>query len=339
MHDQESIGEKALKAGFSAILVKPLKQSRLFDCIALVLNKERHPSTKSRLSTVMPMPMLGRSWNSAGLILVAEDNAVNQKVALLLLRELGFSAHVVGNGREAIEAANRTQYSIILMDCQMPEMDGMEATSEIRRIETLTGRHVPIIAMTAHAMQGDREKCIGAGMDDYISKPVTASKLSEVLARWLPRDADHPRASKTQAHVDQEGFAAPFYGHANGEKDSEDELKPPPPINWDGLKNSCGQEGALEILRIFVESSRDIVHRLENALQANDLRVMKLAAHELKGASASVGSQQMASVCKQLEEAVKEQDQENINKGMLQLKTNFEKVVLFSQSVLVGTKS
>ncbi len=121
-------------------------------------------------------------------ILLAEDNPTNQKMALLQLEKLGFKAEAVANGRKAVDAVvhDANSYALILMDVQMPEMDGLAATRAIRKAELTTGRHIPIIAMTANVMQGDREACIAAGMDDYISKPVNRDKLRQVLERWLP---------------------------------------------------------------------------------------------------------------------------------------------------------
>ena len=123
-------------------------------------------------------------------ILLAEDNPINQKVALLQLGKLGFKAQTVGNGREALEAASNGggAYDLVLMDCQMPEMDGFDAARAIRKAELTSGCHIPIIAMTANAMEGDRERCIAAGMDDYVSKPVSLEGLNKVLQLWLPKE-------------------------------------------------------------------------------------------------------------------------------------------------------
>jgi two-component system, sensor histidine kinase and response regulator len=186
-------GRRALKEGYSAYLPLPVRQLRLFDCIVSVLEKPAELDTPSPKET--QTKEIACDPDVSNLVLVVEDNRVNQKVALLQLRELGFLAHTASNGVEALEAVSRCDYAVILMDCQMPEMDGFQATSEIRKLEALTGKHSPIIAMTAHAMSGDRLRCLAAGMDDYLTKPVSQAELAAVLRRWLVKPAETPAGS------------------------------------------------------------------------------------------------------------------------------------------------
>jgi CheY-like chemotaxis protein len=134
-------------------------------------------SSGSSLSSALPLPS----------VLLVEDNQVNQKVALAQLKRLGYRADAVVNGREAVDAVERHDYAIVLMDCQMPEMDGFEATRLIRAQEAQIGRHVPIVAMTANAMNGDREACLKAGMNDYLAKPIRAEELDAILKKWIER--------------------------------------------------------------------------------------------------------------------------------------------------------
>ncbi len=181
---QRGDGTKARQAGIAAYLTKPVRQSHLFDCLTTVINV--NPEGPGVTASVAPSSVVTRHSleearsMSHRLILLAEDNIVNQKVAARQLLKLGYRADVVANGREAIEALSRIPYDLVFMDCQMPEMDGYEAAAEIRRLEG-EGKHTPIVAMTAHALDGDRAKCIAAGMDDYITKPVKMERLSEVL--------------------------------------------------------------------------------------------------------------------------------------------------------------
>jgi CheY-like chemotaxis protein len=194
MHTQEELRA----CGVEAYLVKPVKQSRLFDCVVDVLGKAAIEGAFSDDTVALPAPNATAPVPAAPApllpkhgtkILLAEDNPVNQKVALAQFRGLGFGADAVGNGREVLEALRREHYDIIFMDCQMPEMDGYEATREIRLAEreaTATWKvPIRIVAMTANAMAGDREKCIASGMDDYLSKPVRKPELHSTLLRWL----------------------------------------------------------------------------------------------------------------------------------------------------------
>jgi len=173
--------------GVDVELVKPVRPSQLFDVLqSLMASRTGHTKRRIHREGTGP-PATRHRWAR---ILVAEDNAANLKVAVRMVERLGYRADVAGNGSEALHALDRVPYDAVLMDCQMPEMDGYEATREIRKAER-NGRHVPIIAMTASAMAGDRERCLAAGMDDYISKPVKLHIVAAVLERWLGSDGDH----------------------------------------------------------------------------------------------------------------------------------------------------
>lgn len=177
----------AQEAGIAAYLTKPIRQAQLLDCLSLVL-KADGPHADA-LPDQSPAIITRHSLAEAradiqGRVLVADDNPVNQKVAVKMLEKLGCRVDVAANGREAVEAVARLPYAVVFMDCQMPEMDGFEATRAIR-LQERPGSHLPIVAMTANAMTGDRERCLAAGMDDYISKPVQSQELAAVLRRWL----------------------------------------------------------------------------------------------------------------------------------------------------------
>jgi CheY-like chemotaxis protein len=167
---------------FAACLPKPFRQSQLYDCIVTVMGKTTAPSLAPPLPSNDPSEEQGK-WHAR--ILVVEDNAVNQLVAAGMLKRLGCQVDVAANGLEAVEASGRIAYDCIFMDCQMPEMDGYEATAAIRQREAHTGSHTPIVAMTANAMQGDREHCLAAGMDAYISKPIRLQELTTTLQQRL----------------------------------------------------------------------------------------------------------------------------------------------------------
>jgi CheY-like chemotaxis protein len=181
--------EQARAAGFDGYLVKPVRQSQLFDCLATVMagaGASAPPPAKAATAGEGPAPA-----GNGPRVLLAEDNPVNQNLAVRLLEKLGCRVDVADNGREAVAAAARADYALIFMDCQMPEMDGFEATVAIRKAERAS-RRVPIIALTASAMQGDREECLGAGMDNYLSKPLRFGEMERALRRWLGNGADAP---------------------------------------------------------------------------------------------------------------------------------------------------
>jgi CheY-like chemotaxis protein len=212
---QRGDAKAAQAAGFAAYLSKPVHEPQLYDCLTTVLKLSAQTTAcegqsaggTARPELVTRHSLAEKNAQATGKILVAEDNVINQKVAVRMLEKLGYRADLVANGLEVLDALTRIPYDAVLMDCLMPEMDGFAATEEIRKREEmgdgheargrsltasltpLASRHVPIIAMTANAMQEDRDRCLAAGMDDYLSKPVQPKVLAEILARWVPSSA------------------------------------------------------------------------------------------------------------------------------------------------------
>jgi CheY-like chemotaxis protein len=183
---QYNMAKNTYRAGVEALLTKPVRQAQLFNCLTTMLGPSGgSPSTSSEPEAPSGENTGEDAYERQAYVLLAEDNAANRDVTAMMLEKLGYRVDVVKDGVEAVEALSRTSsYAAVLMDVQMPEMDGYKATKEIRRDEG-GGRHTPIIAMTGNAMQGDREKALEAGMDDYVSKPIGLDELDEVLRRWV----------------------------------------------------------------------------------------------------------------------------------------------------------
>ncbi len=214
--------------------------------------------------------------SSHKLILLAEDNIVNQKVAIRQLQKLGYRADAVANGREAIEALSRIHYDLVLMDCQMPEMDGYEATAEIRRQEG-DGRHTHIVAMTAHALTGDREKCIAAGMDEYISKPVKSDELRRVLELFCKTPSTDPgdQAERTTA----------------------------PLVDVDRMHEMMG-DGPVElaeIVNLYLDQMGQNLLKLDAAVASGNHLEVEFIAHNCAGTSANCGMTAVAIPLRELE--------------------------------------
>jgi CheY-like chemotaxis protein len=170
--------EEVEAVGFTACLIGRVKHRALLFALAKAL--EPNAPTASG-----PEPILKESHRAEARVLIAEDNATNQFVIRRMLERLGYETDIVSNGREAVNATERVSYDLVFMDCQMPEMDGLAATAAIRALEIGTGRHTPIVALTANALDGDREHCVEVGMDDYLAKPLRKDQLAKMLQRWI----------------------------------------------------------------------------------------------------------------------------------------------------------
>ena len=226
----------------------------------------------------------GGLTDSAPLVLVAEDSPVNQLLAVRLLDQCGYRAEVVADGNEALRALQQTAYDAVLMDCQMPELDGYEATREIRRRES-GGPRVPIIAMTAHSMAGDREKCLAAGMDDYVSKPIRLQVLSSTLARWVPVERRPRPLGSTPSHRP----------HADAVRDEV--------LDQTVLAELRALEPAVarELIELYFADCAGQLRLLEAAVGDGDDDAVAALSHRLKGASLAVGAAFVSAIAAELE--------------------------------------
>jgi two-component system, sensor histidine kinase and response regulator len=270
--------EQARQSGIVACLAKPVRASQLYDCLMRLTAPARGGPEA--------IPEAAKPRSIRGHVLVAEDNATNQMVALGILAKLGYRADVAANGLEALHAVARTDYAAVLMDCQMPEMDGYAATAEIRARER-DATHIPIIAMTAAATKGEREKCLAAGMDDYVSKPVSLDELENALGRRVePGEtdlADAPATNRgvTPATFDPQIVAALRSLSADGEQDA-----------------------FVSLTTLFVASGAGLLETLREALGRGDTESVGHAAHTLKGSAANLGATRLSDACRQLEVAL-----------------------------------
>jgi two-component system, sensor histidine kinase and response regulator len=276
-------------ADVEACLVKPVKQSQLFDCIAKIIGAAEDASCKpEQEETTQASALQASARGSAPVrILVAEDNAVNREVIVLQLEQAGYKADIVTNGREALNAMKTRSYDIALMDCQMPEMDGYEATREIRKRENEFGRPV-IIAMTAHALQGDREECIAAGMDDYIAKPIRQQELARLLSRW----ADGLRASPQSKKEDAE---------EKPDSDDADSIDASALDQMRKLQVKGEPDFFASLIDLFFEDAESHIEDLRQAAAKGDARLLAKKAHSLKSSCGNLGAKKMTAICNEIE--------------------------------------
>ena len=275
------------KLGFAAYLAKPVKKSHLFKCLELALNAGSAAPAESR--AIITRHTVNEARRRKVRILLAEDNSVNQRVALRILDRLGYRADAVANGLEAVDAFMKIPYDLILMDIQMPEMDGLDATRAIRRAEEGSGRRIPILAMTAHALKGDREWCLDAGMDDYISKPFQPQRLVEAIERLLEQSA----AGDDALIPDAEAAPADDDGAVFDRKSLAERL--------DDNEALLG-----EVVKLFLDDARRHLERLAQAIAAGDLHQAGRIAHSIKGSSANIGAHAFREAALKVERAAQD---------------------------------
>ncbi len=280
---------EARRAGVEAFLNKPVRRSDLFCCFFTNVGTEEPEIAVAPAECgaaggdTLTRPDRPR-------VLVVEDNPVNQEVAALLLREMGCRVDVAANGLEALQACSRQEYQLIFMDCQMPVMDGLQAAAELRRREAGAGsRRVPIVALTAHSLKGDRENCLTAGMDDHLGKPFTSAQISAMLQKWLPP----PGAPSGEATAAEPGATSGAAGGAVIDRAAWQAIA--------ALKSGGGDELLKKLFAIYVADAPGHLQRVRQALSRGDGTGVSEAAHALKSSSANVGAVRLAQQLAELE--------------------------------------
>jgi PAS domain S-box-containing protein len=303
----KSGGTRGLGAGIEACLTKPIKQSALLDAITTVLSEVVLPPTERE----QPRREEMTQGVAEGLrVLVAEDNSVNQKVALRMLDKLGCRADVVANGLEAVEALRQIPYDLVLMDCNMPEMDGFAATASIRDMEG-SARHTVVIAMTANALDGDRSSCLAAGMDDYISKPVTQNDLAAKIALWVRSNGDH-RDSRQPGNSGSGGI----------DRVRIAELAE--------LADNGNPQWLRDLVEKYIEDTAGRVAAVAEAAAGGDPVRLECHAHALKGSSSNLGAIRLTRLCEKLQVL----GRSNTVEGAAELIEELEKEFLAAQKEL-----
>ncbi len=296
---QRGDGQLFADIGFAAYLLKPVAQRDLTECLILVLANTAQSWHLRSQPMITRHALRAQRNQTRHRILLAEDNLVNQKVALRLLEKLDYRVDVVADGLAAIAAWQTGKFDLIIMDCQMPQMDGYEATREIRRLEA-GGSHIPIVALTAHAMQGDEDRCRAAGMDEYLSKPIDRTKLEVCLERLLPGASDLHH-----------------------------------PIDWQALLESIDgdRQFARELADAFIVTVDRELAGITGALRSGDHAKLRASAHTLKGASANLHAAAATTAAALLESAAGSGKRDQLSALAERLDTEVRRTVVFLRSV------
>ncbi|HEY9870328.1 MAG TPA: response regulator [Candidatus Obscuribacterales bacterium] len=294
-----------LSADFAEFMSRPVRQARLIDAIATAMERT---VGELKLEPVPAEPEAETpSVPPSARILLAEDDAALRRLIVLQLQRLGFKVEVAASGQEAIDMAQVKDFDAILMDCQMPGVDGFAATRAIREAEKKTGLHTPIIAMTASAMPGDRESCLAAGMDDYLSKPLGLQQLKEKLEQWTGQSA-------TTVEVGQTAGTGT-------------------PMDVERMTELYGKEALREIVPLFTQEASELLDRLSTAMDKKDKAELAAITHQLKGLCASVAADEMALCSAQLEEFCKEGNWQASQEALQTLLSLYKKVSEFVKTL------
>jgi PAS domain S-box-containing protein len=285
-------------------IAKPIRESELLEGLLSALDSKTLNTAVVPPPTLFPLNPPTPNGKSRWRVLLAEDNAINQAVVRGMLEQMDCAATLAMNGAEALALLKQQDFDLVLMDCHMPEMDGFAATRAIRawEAESKDKRHIPIIALTANAMQGDRETCLAVGMDDYLSKPAKSQDLQAMLGRWLD-DASSPFAADKKPLPAATKAKAPIHNDASTDADAN-QNDDAPVIDRSVLARLRREQGGGDIgwlIDLFLGELPGYIRAMEQCYAAGDAKALYLAAHKCKGSSANLGAAALISLCKQIE--------------------------------------
>jgi two-component system, sensor histidine kinase and response regulator len=283
---QRGMAASAKEAGISGFLTKPVRQGQLFDCLLVVLDQACRVSDRPAASATLVTRHTLEETRTQRRVLVAEDNPVNRQIAVAMLTKLGCQCDIACNGQEAVDAVSKQTYQVVFMDCQMPVMDGFAATAEIRRREAGKNR-LRIVALTANALQGDRDRCLAAGMDDYLTKPMKPADLEGALAR-----SDGVNSETVPTETPTEQFDEPIL--------DDDALRM--------LLSATDNETVRAVADMMKNDARAVMEEIQAAIKKHDLITISRAAHRLKGAAGTLGLRRVQTVAQRVENAARKSD-------------------------------
>ncbi len=297
--------QNARDAGIDVCLAKPVRQTVLYECLVNVMASQPQEAVAA---LAVCEPVNTAPAGIRGNILLVEDNLINQEVALGILQIQGYGVTVANNGREALDAHAQGVFDLILMDCHMPEMDGFEATREIRgRERSSIGKRVPIIALTANAMAQDREECLNTGMDDHLSKPFSMQTMQDMLDRWMPQ----PTSTKSEAAA---GLAA--RGPAKAAEVLDRQV-------LDQLSTLLRPERLARAINFYLVESPKLIQKMKQAAAANDTPEIVRSAHSLKSSSANLGASALSRYCGDIEASARRADAEEACRIFAKIETEY----------------
>ena len=313
------------QAGILRCVSKPIRQADLYKVVCGALGPG-HASSPDKGGGMAPVAIVDTTARWQGRVLLAEDNPVNQVLAKAILTSLGLTVDVANNGAQALALVAKNAYDVVFMDCQMPVMDGYQATAAIRARQAEGVKRVPIVALTANAMEGDRAQCLAAGMDDYLAKPYSKNQLQQVLMRWLPPEAGIAEPANPSETDSAKPHPEPLRSAAINIK-FLDQLRELDPVGGMGL--------ARRILKIYLDNSGALMAQIEQAIDVGDGESLRRAAHSLKSSSANVGAETLSGCFKQLESLGRDGQLVKASTDFAETRREYEQAVIEINTLLM----